>query len=387
MRPSVIRLVSRWTTPHSAFRHVPNLKRTDLSSRFGPHAQFNQQRSEHIFCSQIFSVRSFTSRQEAEEKDKPIAPFSNLITDRRLTALLHGLSRTADTLSFIYSRAAQTKYGRLMRLDKPIGTNLLFLPGAWGIAIAATSATDVLTLSALFYGGALLTRGAGCTINDIWDADIDKKVARTKSRPIASGEISTPAAFLFLGAQLFGGLGVLTQLNTECFLLGSAAVMPLLFYPFAKRYTAYPQAVLGLAMNWGALMGYCAASGTVGMPAVLLYGAGWCWTMVYDTIYAHQDKDDDARIGIGSAAVSFGERNKPALAALVAGKLALLTGAGLTAELSLPYFMGITVSGLHLARQVYATDLNDAEQCQAAFVKNEVTGAIVWMSILAGRLF
>lgn len=304
-----------------------------------------------------------------------------------LSSFQSGLLSATGAVTSGYSRCAQTSYGRLMRLDKPIGTHLLFLPGAWAISIASTSPTEFLKLTGLFYAGAVLMRGAGCTINDIWDVDVDRKVERTKSRPIAAGEISTPAAFTFLGAQLSGALLVLTRLNTESFIVATMAVLPVLFYPMAKRHTAYPQAALGLTFNWGALLGYTAATGTIGAPALWLYGAGWCWTMVYDTIYAFQDRADDERIGVQSTARTFGEYTKPVLAVLTAGKFAFLTGAGLSADLSMPYFIGTSAATAHLAYQVYATDLSDPSQCLKAFTNGSTTGAITWASIIAGRMF
>lgn len=321
-------------------------------------------------------------KQDNTSKTTSIGAFTSKVND-----LVNQLQVGRSRFSSVYDRVAETSYGRLMRLDKPIGHNLLFLPGAWGIAIASSTTADFLTLTSLFYGGAVLMRGAGCTINDIFDADIDRRVERTKSRPIAAGEISSTSAFLFLSVQLSGALWVLTRLNSATFLIGSLSVLPVLYYPFAKRVTAYPQAFLGLTFNWGALMGYTAATGTIGLPAFLLYGAGWCWTMVYDTIYAHQDKKDDKILGVGTTALALGEDTKPILAALTAAKLAFLTGAGLAADLSLPYFMGITASTIHLGNQIYNTDLSDPEQCERAFVSNQVTGAITWASIVAGRLF
>lgn len=308
----------------------------------------------------------------------------SLITSFESTSA--GLKLCYERINDAYSRIASSSYGRLMRLDKPIGYNLLFLPGAWSICLASSSMIDFLTLSSLFYTGAIVMRGAGCTINDIWDVDIDKQVARTKSRPLASGEISIPAAFAFLGAQLGCGLWILTRLNTETFLVGSLSVLPVLFYPFAKRKTYYPQAVLGLTFNSGALLGYTAATGSIGLPALLLYGAGWCWTMVYDTIYGHQDKTDDKLIGVYSTALTFNENTKRTLGVFTFGKLMFLTGAGLAADLSLPYFMGITASCIHVGHQVYSTDLDNAEECRKAFVSNQTCGLITCGAILAGRL-
>ena len=360
------------------------------------HGSTGTYRTERIF-SQSYRYRSISDLQgyktlsghrflsttpdRKSENDSRQQSFLSLpSTFSRITALSKGAKR-------IYERTATTSYGRLMRLDKPIGTHLLFLPGAWGIAIASNGLVEAASLTALFYGGAVIMRGAGCTINDIWDADIDSKVKRTKDRPIASGEISIPSAFVFLGAQMFAGLGILTQLRTECFLLATVSILPVMFYPFSKRYLSHPQAILGLTFNWGALLGYCAATGTLAPPAFYLYGAGWCWTMVYDTIYAHQDKEDDMKVGIESSALQFGSRSKLALAGLTATKLALLTGAGMSADLSLPYFAGIAASTTHLGYHVLATDLNDPKQCWRAFVSNEITGTLTWLAIVLGRVF
>lgn len=330
--------------------------------------------------------RTYAAQMQLDHNEKDKTQQSSAKSSR-ITDLLQQIQIATRRFNNVYTRFAQTSYGRLMRLDKPIGHNLLFLPGAWGISIASSSPLEFLSLTGLFYGGAVLMRGAGCTINDIWDVDIDGKVERTKSRPIASGEISTTSAFVFLGAQLTSALWVLTRLNTATFLAGSLSVLPVLFYPLAKRKMAYPQAVLGLTFNWGALMGYIAVTGTIGLPAVLLYGAGWCWTMVYDTIYAQQDKKDDEAIGVFSTAITFGQSTKPILAAFAAIKFACLTGAGVASDLSLPYFMGITASTIHLGHQIYATDLSNPSECQKAFMRNQTTGTIIWGSILAGRIF
>jgi 4-hydroxybenzoate polyprenyl transferase len=289
-------------------------------------------------------------------------------------------------LAALPGRVAATPYGRLMRLDKPIGTHLLFLPTAWGVSVAAASAGDAAALLALVYGGAVVMRGAGCTVNDLWDRDIDRRVARTRARPLAAGEVSVPAAVALLGGQLAAGLAVLLSLGDAAVAVGAPSVVPVLLYPLAKRVTDFPQAVLGLTMNWGALVGYAAAAGGLAAPAVLLYGAGWCWTMVYDTIYAHQDKVDDARIGVRSSALALGRRTKPALAALAAGKVGLLAAAGVCAHLSAPYYVGVALAGAHLGRQIAATDLDDPGQCQDAFASNATTGAITWAAIVAGRL-
>lgn len=392
---------SAWSSACHGLRRSLSYPQTSrlISLSLQPYSSRSLYGRPHIIAA--VSFRGFASDKQLQKKDARkrlpsistgyanIKGFFHRVSaaGRAVTSVLSGVSAASGALTSVYSRFSQTSYGRLMRLDKPIGTHLLFLPGAWGISIASSSPTEVLSLCGLFYGGAVLMRGAGCTINDIWDVDIDRKVERTKSRPLAANEISTPAAFVFLGAQLSGALLVLTQLNTETFLVGTMALLPVIFYPLAKRHTPYPQAVLGLTLNWGALMGYSAVTGTLGTPALFLYGAGWCWTMVYDTIYAFQDKVDDERIGVHSTARTFARNTKPVLAAFTAGKVALLTGAGIAADLSTPYFMGISASAIHLAYQVYATDLSNSEQCQKAFNSNSITGAVTLASIVAGRVF
>lgn len=323
-----------------------------------------------------FPSRSFFSGRDDQAKSKPTS-----------FDLAVGLVRnTATNISTVYNSLATTRYGRLMRLDKPTGTHLLFLPAAWSISLGAQSVGDWVHLTSLFYAGSILLRGAGCTINDIWDADIDRRVARTCSRPIAAGEISTGSAFVFLGAQLAGGLVVVSQLNSASFLAASLVVLPVMFYPFAKRHTAYPQAILGLTFNSGAILGCVAATGGISMESLMLYGAGWCWTMVYDTIYAHQDKEDDAAIGISSTALSFQDRPKVILSLLTAGKVACLVGAGVLSDMTWPYYAFVSASGLHVAHQVVQTDLSDPKQCQDAFDSNVTVGMVTWLGIVLGRL-
>ena len=284
-----------------------------------------------------------------------------------------------------YSRLINTPEARLMRLDKPIGTSLLFLPCAWSITLASTPAQFLFNIP-LFYTGSLLLRGAGCTINDIWDVDLDKEVSRTRSRPLASGEVSMEKAWVMLGTQLFAGLGILTQLNTTSFLVGTVAVLPVIFYPFAKRQTAYPQLILATTFNTGALLGYTAITDSLGVEPFLLYGAGMCWTMVYDTIYAFQDKRDDERVGVFSTARTFGSWTRPILATFVACKWGLLMTLGNMAGLSNHFAIGSTIACARLLRDVYTTDFRDPQSCHDSFIGNSITGAIVWGSILLGRI-
>lgn len=290
-----------------------------------------------------------------------------------------------ERASNAYSHLIQTPEARLMRLDKPIGTHLLFLPCTWSITFASTP-EQFLYYIPLFYVGSVLLRSAGCTINDIWDVDLDRKVERTNSRPIAAGEISIEKAWVLLGGQLLAGLGILTQLNTTSFLLGSICVLPVLFYPFAKRHTAYPQLVLAGTFNVGTLLGYTAITDSLAIEPFLLYGAGMCWTMVYDTIYSFQDKHDDERVGINSTARSFGPWTRPVLSAFVAAKWGLLMTFGGMTGLSSHFGIGASLACARLLKDVYFTDLRDPQSCHQAFVGNAVTGAMIWSSILLGRL-
>jgi len=192
-------------------------------------------------------------------------------------------------------------YARLARLDRPIGTWLLLFPGWWGIALAAPRWPDPLLL-ALFAIGAVAMRGAGCTLNDIADREYDGKVARTRLRPIPSGRVSVKQAAVFMTAQLAIGGAILLSLNRVSILLGLAVLGLTATYPYMKRITYWPQLFLGLNFSWGALIGWTAVTGSLAWPPVLLYLGGICWTLGYDTIYAHQDKEDDARIGVKSSA-------------------------------------------------------------------------------------
>lgn len=276
-------------------------------------------------------------------------------------------------------------YLRLARLDRPIGTWLLLLPCWWATAMAAPG-WPAPWFMALFAVGALVMRGAGCTINDIADRDIDKKVARTADRPITSGQVSVVQALAFLALQLGIGLAVLLQFNTYTVTLGAASLLLVALYPFAKRVTYWPQFVLGLTFNWGALVGWAAVTGGLEAPAVLLYAAGLLWTMGYDTIYAHQDKEDDVLVGVKSTALKFGDATRPWLAAFYGGTITLLAAAGVHAALHPVYFAGLAVAGLHLTWQVRSLDLDNAKVCLARFKSNRDFGLIVLAAIIAGRL-
>ncbi|KZW03692.1 4-hydroxybenzoate polyprenyl transferase [Exidia glandulosa HHB12029] len=280
--------------------------------------------------------------------------------------------------------ASWRPYALLTRIDKPIGTALLFLPCGWSIAMAshATHAPPSVMLgtTALFATGALVMRGAGCTINDMWDRSLDKHVDRTKDRPLARGDISMPQAVAFLGAQLTVGLGVLLQLNWYSIYLGAASLGLVVVYPFMKRVTYWPQFVLGLAFNWGALLGWSAVAGSVDWAVALpLYAGGVCWTLLYDTIYAHQDKLDDARVGIRSTALLFGDRSRAILGAFGGSSLALVGLAGYIGASGVPFFLGLGVGAVQTVRALFGTDFDDRASCWRGFVGCGWAGFWIWM--------
>ncbi|KAM5534269.1 hypothetical protein V8D89_010879 [Ganoderma adspersum] len=279
-------------------------------------------------------------------------------------------------------------YLYLTRIDKPIGTLLLYYPCTWSITMAAyaleTPFTTPLTFLSLFGLGALVMRGAGCTINDMWDRNLDKGVERTKTRPLAAGELTSTQAVTFLGLQLTAGLGVLTQLNWYSILLGASSLSVVTIYPFMKRVTHWPQAVLGLAFNWGALLGWSAVAGVTNWSVCLpLYAGGICWTLVYDTVYAHQDKSDDVTMGIRSTALLFGERTRPVLAALSASSMSFITYAGFLNDQGPLFYGGVALATAQLARVVWRTDFDDRPSCWKGFVGCGWSGFWIWMGTLA----
>ncbi|XP_054726422.1 4-hydroxybenzoate polyprenyltransferase, mitochondrial [Anastrepha obliqua] len=283
---------------------------------------------------------------------------------------------------------AVAPYGRLMRLDRPIGTYLLFWPCAWSIALSANAGCwPDWKMLGLFATGALIMRGAGCTINDLWDKDIDAKVERTRTRPLAAGEITQFDAIVFLSAQLSLGLLVLLQLNWQSIVLGASSLGLVITYPLMKRITYWPQLVLGMAFNWGALLGWCATQGVVNWEACLpLYLSGICWTIVYDTIYAHQDKFDDIQIGIKSTALRFGDNTKIWLSGFTSAMLSGLVLAGVATEQTAAYYAAVGVVGAHLIQQIYSLNINNPNDCAKKFFSNHQVGLILFIGIILGTL-
>ncbi|XP_063908334.1 4-hydroxybenzoate polyprenyltransferase, mitochondrial [Zophobas morio] len=280
-------------------------------------------------------------------------------------------------------------YLKLMRLDRPIGTWLLFWPCGWGIASAAPAGCfpDPYML-ALFGTGAVIMRGAGCTINDMWDRDIDSKVARTKDRPLVSGDVSMKAAWVFLAGQLSLGLGVLLQLNWYSVFLGASSLGLVITYPLMKRFTYWPQFVLGLTFNWGVLLGHSAIKGYVDLPICLpLYVAAVCWTIIYDTIYAHQDRDDDSRLGIKSTALKFDRDTKLWLSGFSAVMMGGVVASGILNEMAWPYYASVALVGTHLVSQLTTLDIDNASDCSNKFISNAQVGLILFCGIVLGTVF
>ncbi|MFM7417557.1 MAG: 4-hydroxybenzoate octaprenyltransferase [Alphaproteobacteria bacterium] len=277
-------------------------------------------------------------------------------------------------------------YALLMRLDRPIGSWLLFLPGLWAFAIVAPDWRQGLWLTALFGLGAVLMRGAGCVVNDLWDRDLDRQVERTAGRPLASGALRARHALVFLALVLAAALLTLLQLNRAAQLLGVASLLPVVLYPLAKRVTDWPQAVLGVIFSWAAPMGYAAVVGGLDLAAIALWAAGFFWILGYDTIYAHQDREDDALVGIRSSALRLGDKTRPFLILCYGLTMALLALAGWLAGLAPWYLLGLALPGAMLARQVIQLDIADPALCLRLFKANRDVGLAIAAALLLGRL-
>ncbi|KAK4534815.1 hypothetical protein CDCA_CDCA03G0840 [Cyanidium caldarium] len=336
-------------------------------------------------------------------------------------------------------RARIRPYAQLSRWERPIGTWLLLWPGAWSVAWVggggsvsrppspvddnvsppprSTSSTPFgdLGLQAAFAIGSVLLRGAGCTVNDLWDRDIDRRTDRTRTRPLASGALSVRQGQRWALWQCVAAAPVLAyiscapsssapdahrvsahrsatdavSLQWPTVYIGIASLIPLTVYPLAKRFTMWPQAVLGLTFNWGVWLGWSAASpgGRVYLPEALpLYAAGWCWTMVYDTIYAHQDKRTDRLIKVGSTALLFGDaRTRPWLIGFTGLFAACLTTAGVHAQQPWPYYAGVAGATAHLVWQIATVRLNEPADCMRKFISNQWTGALLFAGIVAAN--
>lgn len=284
---------------------------------------------------------------------------------------------------------AARPYARLARLDRPIGTWLLLIPCWWGDAIvtAAAGGTPNLWHFLLYAIGALVMRGAGCTWNDLMDRDFDAKVARTALRPIPSGDVSVRQAIVFLIVQALIGLCVLSFFNITAIVVGVASLGLVAIYPLMKRVTYWPQAFLGLTFNWGILVGWAAETGTLHPAAFILYAAGFFWTLGYDTIYAHQDKDDDILIGVKSSALRLGGTTRPFLFVFYAITILLMAAIGYLIELSSPYFIGLALGAMHLIWQAAKVDIDNPADCLMKFKSNRDFALIILAGIIASGLW
>ncbi len=277
-------------------------------------------------------------------------------------------------------------YVALSRVDKPTGSFLLYWPCTWGIGMACHSNSLPLDTKvlAIFGAGALIMRGAGCTVNDLWDRNIDGKIERTKNRPLANRAIGMREAVGFLAIQLSAGLCILTQLNNYSIILGAASLIPVAIYPLMKRITYWPQAVLGIAFNWGALLGWAAVEGSVNWTlAAPMYISGIFWTLIYDTIYAHQDIKDDLIVNVKSTAIRFGDATPKWLSAFSIASGSFMGLAGYLNNLSYPFYICTAVGTAHLLYQSNFTDWKDPKDCMKKFCSNQITGGIYFLGILA----
>ena len=276
-------------------------------------------------------------------------------------------------------------YLRLARFDRPIGAWLLLMPCWWSAGLAAVAAKTPfpsLWHLLLFFVGAFVMRGCGCTWNDIVDRNIDAQVARTRSRPIPSGQVSLTGALVFLVLQALIGLAVLLQFNAFAVAAGIASLLIVAAYPFFKRITYWPQIVLGLAFSWGALMGWAAAFGSLALPALLLYAGSIAWVIGYDTIYAHQDREDDALVGLKSTALLFGARTRPILAAFYSAAVILIGLAAWSVDAGIPFALGLAAFAAHLAWQIRRLDIDDPDRCLMLFKSNRDAGLILFAGFL-----
>ena len=301
-------------------------------------------------------------------------------------------ARVADaTGNWVDTRAPpwSRPYLRLSRLDRPIGSWLLLMPCWWSVGLAGMRVEQFPSLwhIVLFFIGAFAMRGAGCTWNDLVDRNLDRLVERTRSRPIPSGQVTVAEATAFMVAQALIGFLVLIQFNRFTVFTGLASLLVVAIYPFMKRITYWPQIVLGLAFSYGSLMGWPAAFGQLDWPAIVLYAGSISWVIGYDTIYAHQDREDDLLIGIKSTALLFGENTRPMLAGFYSGAVVLIGIAGLTAGGRLIFVLGLIAFAAHLAWQVVRLDVNDSAHCLKLFKSNRNAGLILFGAMLLEAVF
>lgn len=276
-------------------------------------------------------------------------------------------------------------YARLARWDRPIGIVLLYLPCLWGLTLAADGDFQLREIL-LFALGSFLMRGAGCTYNDMVDRKIDQAVARTSTRPLARGDLSLLKATLFLGFQLLAALVVLKQLTPGSVALGYVVIFLVFLYPWAKRFTYWPQVILGMTFNWGVLMAWASIKDRLGLAAFLMYGAGIFWTLSYDTIYAHQDKESDALIGVKSTALRFGAKTKPYLIFFYGAMILLTLISGYIEKMHSGFYVMMMVVAFSSAWVSLKVDLDQPEDCLKKFKLNGYIGFMIYIAFIMGEL-
>lgn len=281
-------------------------------------------------------------------------------------------------------------YAVLMRIDRPIGWWLLLLPGLWGMALAAP---NLLSMTPwfwftvfLFFIGAIIMRGAGCVINDLWDRDLDKQVSRTTLRPLASGELDFMEGIFFLFALLFCGFIILLFMNGSTIMLGLLTLPLIVSYPLMKRITWWPQAFLGITFNFGALMGWSAVANEINLPALLLYGAGILWTLGYDTIYAHQDKEDDMMAGIKSTALHFGEKSRQWVQGFYIGAFALIALASLIIQWNIATLILLVPAAFYTWLTLHSWRENNPQSSLRVFKANRNIGLLILLALCLGPI-
>lgn len=286
-------------------------------------------------------------------------------------------------------------YAQLARWDRPIGWKLLMWPCFWSLILAMDAKGFSSELHPypvalaiwylfLFFIGAIAMRGAGCTWNDLVDQKIDNKVERTRSRPLPSGQVSRLQAKIFMGLQCLVGLIVLVEFNPFSIILGISSLVVVAIYPFMKRVTDWPQFFLGLAFNWGALMGWATIYGRLDFAPLSLYFGSVLWTIGYDTIYAHQDKEDDAIVGVHSTARLFGEKTKSALVFLYSGFLVLSLIAFLLAGVPAFAYLGLLLAAIHMFYQIITIDIDNNSECLRLFKSNSTVGCLIFFGLVLG---
>ncbi|WP_336278950.1 4-hydroxybenzoate octaprenyltransferase [Bartonella sp. CB175] len=324
----------------------------------------------------------------------------NKNTTRIQSCESHGRVMDASPKQWVYNflPCSLWFYAQLARWDRPIGWLLLMWPCFWSITIAFLS-HEMLQLSLLttlahwlwylflFFLGSIAMRGAGCTWNDLVDHRIDSQVERTRSRPLPTGHVSRFQAKIFILLQCLVGLGVLSQFNTFSFFLGISSLVAVAVYPFMKRVTYWPQFFLGIAFNWGALMGWAVIYGSLSWAPILLYVGSILWTIGYDTIYAHQDKEDDATVGVCSTALLFGKGTKLALMFLYSGFVILVGLAFYLAQVPILGFLGLFVASIHMFIQIKVIDIDDSSQCLRLFKSNSFVGFLIFAGLVCSGIW